>query len=136
MLAMSGAAAILWLVFPAIIWSLRNHVGVLRKHFTVPFVVAVLFGSILYVGSVRLADKAIEHALYRFDLDGDGEFSKTEMTPDAQAAMRRYSNDTGRSLAPVVAVPATLILSAGWFCFLWLGTLVARKISGCLSLTL
>ena len=124
-----GTAAILWLILPAIIWYSRKHVRLLQKHLAVPFFVAVLLGSVLYVGSVRLADQASEHALHKFDLDGNGEFSKTELTPEAQVAMRRFSNNTGRSLAPVVAVPATLLLSAGWFSLLWLGTLIARRVS-------
>ena len=80
------------------------------------FLVLSVAGCLLYVGSVWLVGYDLERKLYSFDLDGDREFTGAEVTREMQAAMRTWASDTGRSFAPVIALPVTLIwvsLAAG-----------------------
>ena len=124
----SAIGFIVWLFLPAVVWLSRKRLRILQRHLAIPFIVAVLFGSILYVGIVRIADAEIENTLYKFDSDGNREFSEVEMTFDAQEAMRRYSTDTRRTLAPVVAAPATLVSTSAWFLLLTLAPSLWRRI--------
>jgi hypothetical protein len=65
---------------------------------------ALISFLILYayiVGSAWLTDYQIEQRLHLFDLDGDGSLNSNEMTPEAKAALDRFSQDTGRKLAPI-----------------------------------
>ena len=80
------------------------------------FVVTLILGYILYVGAIWIIGKEYEFELNKYDLDGDGMFSTEEYTPDAQAAMKRLTNDTGRTFAPIVAAPVTFIWTS--VCFL------------------
>ncbi|EGL54886.1 hypothetical protein MAMP_01880 [Methylophaga aminisulfidivorans MP] len=60
---------------------------------------AVLY--IFIVGSAEFADYQLKQELDSFDLDGDGSFSSNEFTPEAEEAMNRYIQDTGRTFAPI-----------------------------------
>lgn len=73
-----------------------------------PWVISWLMVSvicyILFVMVIGQENQRIEDELYAFDLNGDREFSEAEMTPEAEEAMRRYANDTGRSFAPIAGL--------------------------------
>lgn len=60
---------------------------------------AVLY--IFIVASAELADYQLKQELDSFDLDGDGSFSSNEFTPEAEEAMNRYIQDTGRTFASI-----------------------------------
>ena len=66
--------------------------------------ITLILSSGLVIGIFLLEEKKEEKALYEFDLDGSGSFSDEEMTPEAQAAMDRWTNDAGRMFIPFVAV--------------------------------
>jgi len=51
----------------------------------------------------------LKAVLNSYDLNGDGNFSGVEITPDMEEAMRAYTSDTGRTLAPITAGPITLL---------------------------
>ena len=53
--------------------------------------------------------------LNKFDLDSDCLFSSDEMTADAQKAMDRVTHDTGRSFAPITAIPVSILLTSLFF---------------------
>ena len=80
----------------------------------------VIAGSALYIESVRLIGIEYQHDLDLYDLDHDGEFSESEYTSAARAAMKRLTNDTGRIFAPVAAPIATTVwvLSVFGICYL------------------
>ena len=59
----------------------------------------VLYISILVI--VKIIDIRLEQKLNSFDLDGDGMFGGTEITPEQEKAMFDYINDTGRNFAPI-----------------------------------
>ena len=66
-----------------------------------------LFSSFLVYGfsliEVHLIDIRLNQELSAFDLNGDGFFSGSELTPAQEEAMSRVTSDTARNLAPVTA---------------------------------
>ena len=97
--------AILYLLFlfgsPLFVYSLSRAkvlpIKGLGKLAGISFVVLYVF----IVGSVQLFDYQLKKELDSFDLDGDGSFSSVEFTPEAEEAMDRYTQDTGRTFAPI-----------------------------------
>ena len=70
----------------------------------------------MVLARVQLVDMRFEQELLAYDLDRDGGFSEVEQTAAQRAAMARFSNDTGRGLAPLtaaIAAPATVGLAFG-----------------------
>ena len=114
----SGTAFILWVVLPILAWGFRKKLPVIGGHPWLVYIAAVIGGSLLYIGAVWFVGAELEHALYKFDLDGDRSFSASEMTPEAEEAMRRFTTDTGRTFAPIVAGPVTFIWVTLWFLLL------------------
>jgi hypothetical protein len=115
---LSTAASIIWLLFPILVWAFRKHLPGVGKHIAPLFLATVVVGSLLYVVAAWLDGAELEHAIYKFDLDGDRDFSDSELTPAAREAMRRFTTDTGRTFAPIVAGPATLVWVTFWFLLL------------------
>jgi hypothetical protein len=60
-------------------------------------IVVVYWAFVTFTWAV---DARLEAELNAFDLDHDGSFSLEESTPAAEDAMRAWTTDTGRSLAP------------------------------------
>lgn len=97
--------AILYLLFlfgsPFVVYVLSRvnalPIKGLGKLAGISFVVLYLF----IVGSAQLSDYQLKKELDSFDLDGDGIFSSVEFTPEAEDAMNRYTQDTGRTFAPI-----------------------------------
>ncbi len=79
---------------------------VVRRHFLRPgveplmFILACLACYGLLLLSLPFTEADIEAKMYSFDLNGDGVFDASETTPEAKAAMRRWSSDVGRNFAP------------------------------------
>lgn len=84
-----------WFIYRRMFRTRRGLIGVMTT--------AVLLGSVLYIAGIHLISKEYSDDLKRYDLDKDGEFSDAEYTLEARAAMKRFSNDTGRITAPIVA---------------------------------
>ena len=53
------------------------------------------------VVSAEVQDWLIQEELYKYDLDGNKSFSQEELTPEAEVAMENFTNDTGRTFAPI-----------------------------------
>jgi hypothetical protein len=126
----SSTAIILWIALPILAWAFRRMLPLISGHPWMLYIGTVIAGSLLYVGAVRLVDAELEQALYRFDLDGDRSFSSSEMTPEAEDAMRRLSTDTGRTFAPIVAAPVTFVWVTLWFLVLSGGSWILGKVRG------
>lgn len=126
----SGTAIILWLVLPILAWVFRRKLPVIGSHTWEVYIATVIAGSLLYIGAVWLVDAELERALYKFDLDGDCSFSASEMTPEAEEAMRRFTTDTGRRFAPLVAPPATFVWVTLWFLLLAAGSGIVGRLRG------
>lgn len=59
----------------------------------------VFYVSVLI--EVSIYDYQLEKQLYSFDLNGDGVFSGSEITPEQEEAMIKFIGDTGRTFAPI-----------------------------------
>lgn len=59
----------------------------------------VFYVSVLV--EVSIYDHQLEKQLYSFDLNGDGVFSGSEITPEQEEAMIKFIGDTGRTFAPI-----------------------------------
>lgn len=69
-----------------------------RKWFWIS--VTVFFGIyLLIVGGATVVDISSELALQKFDLNGDGFFSREEITLEQEEAMRNVISDTGRNIS-------------------------------------
>ncbi len=69
---------------------------------------------VLLMLSVQTTEIHLESKLNRYDLDGDGGFSGTEITPEMERVMDDVTNDTGRSLAPITGLITYPIYSGFW----------------------
>ena len=61
----------------------------------------VFYVSVLV--EVSIYDYQLEKQLYSFDLNGDGVFSGSEITPEQEEAMIKFIGDTGRTFAPITS---------------------------------
>lgn len=84
----------------------------------------------LLLFSVWLVDMHFEIRLNRYDLNGDGMFSGAEMTPQMEAAMDDFTNDTGRSLAPITGIIISPIYSGFWHFVIGLPYILKRWSDG------
>lgn len=73
------------------------------------FAGAFILGGIFYFGTCFAYGMELEHEMHRFDLNGDKEFSESELTAEAKTAIKRWSSDTGRSFATIVAPLASFV---------------------------
>ena len=112
---LSSIAFISYLLLPACVWLFRKKLTHSKLQFAILFCITVALGYILYVGGIWILDRELKQAVDRYDLDHDSEFSDAEYTLEAQSAMKEFTSDTGRTLAPFVAGPITIIWVS--FCF-------------------
>ena len=70
-----------------------------KKLLLVLMQIFVFYVSVLV--EVSIYDYQLEKQLYSFDLNGDGVFSGSEITPEQEEAMINFINDTGRTFAPI-----------------------------------
>ncbi len=118
----------IYLAMPVGVWIANALLGKGRLHWVLVFFAACLIAYVTLIISVRIINFELERQLYEFDLDGDGSFSESEMTADAERAMDAVTGDTGRALAPVTGIPITFVWAS--ICFLacstirWIGRLL------------
>ena len=103
------ALQVLFIATPLLCWCLNASLGKRRIQWPPLFVLTGVIGYVLLLASVQALDHALLADLYTHDLDGDRSFSESELTEEAQRAMNRVSNDTGRALAPATGLPITFI---------------------------
>lgn len=85
------------------------------KNVSVSVISAVLLYLFILV-SVAYIEQKLDSELAAFDLNGDGVFSGSEITPEQEKAMYRETADTGRTFAPFTGA----IFSAIYFLIIWL----------------
>lgn len=100
-----------------------------RLHPVLLYVIVGIVGYVLLVTSVFALDSHLESELYKFDLDGDGGFDDSEMTPAAQRAMDDFTHDTGRTFAPIFGAPITAIWVFFNFAILYCGEWIFRLVT-------
>jgi len=126
----SIAAFVLWMALPILGWLFRGRLPFVAGNLWAIYITTVIAGALLYVSAVWLVGAELKHELYKFDLDGDRMFSDSEMTPEAEEAMKRFTSDTGRTFAPIVAAPVTLIWVSLWFGIFLSASWVIRRLRG------
>ena len=116
----STATFVLYLLLPLLAWVTFQKFASTKKRMILLIFATVIAGSCLYVVSVRIVGIEHHQDLNQYDLDHDGGCSELEYTPAARAAMKRFANDTGSSLAPIAAPLATTfwVLLVFGICFL------------------
>ena len=57
----------------------------------------------------------LEYQLNQYDIDGDGIFSGSEISPNQQEAMQKVISDTGRTFAPFTGFIFCGIITAIFF---------------------
>jgi len=85
------------------------------KNVSIAAISAVLM-YLFIIGSALYIEYKLDAELTAFDLDNDGFFSGSEVTPDQEKAMQRVIYDTGRTFAPITGA----IFSIFYFFLLWL----------------
>ena len=80
-----------------------------RIHSMLLYLIACAVGYIVLLVGVWSVDQHLEGEMHSFDLDKDGGIGGDELTPEAQAAMDEWASDTGRSFAPIIGIPMTVI---------------------------
>ncbi|BDZ74999.1 hypothetical protein GCM10025856_27180 [Methylophaga marina] len=97
--------AVLYLLFlfgsPFVVYVLSKEnllpVKGLGKLAGISFVILYVF----IVGLAELTNYQLKQELDSYDIDRDGSFSDAEFTSDAEEAMNRYIQDTGRTFVPI-----------------------------------
>ncbi len=88
----------------------------------------MVFGYVLIVVTVVVADATDRATMQTFDLNRNGRIEGFERTSEAERAMRNQVNDTGRALAPILGIPLTAIWYTVLFGLLFGGDWTFRKL--------
>ncbi len=101
---LSSIAFFLYVVLPLLAWLLRKRSETRRSAFFCLFFLTIVTGSFLYISGVWLIGWELERI---WDPDENGQLD--DPTPEMTKAMDDWASDTGRSFAPIIALPATFI---------------------------
>jgi biotin transporter BioY len=101
-----------FLIAPVILWLANQILLRGRIHWLVLWLMATVASYIILLIGVYSLDSQLEAELYQHDQNGDRTFSGAEDTPEMREAMERFTNDTGRALAPFTGVPFSIF----WVC--------------------
>jgi len=80
------------------------------KWFWISLTVFFLF-YLLIVGGATYGDISSELTLQKFDLNGDGNFSDNEITPEQIKAERNVISDTGRNFSFIIGLICSVIIA-------------------------
>lgn len=94
-------------------WGLKNR---LQPHWLTLINFAITYLVIL--GGAQIIEYNQESYLNTFDLNGDGVFSGTEITPEQQAAANELERTSARTLAPAIGFIFAFFYSAIFCCVL------------------
>lgn len=119
------------LLIPVISWGVNQKLFSRKlKNVSVSAISAVFLYAIILV-SVVYVEQKLDAELAAFDLDGNGIFSGSEITPEQEKAMYRVTADTGRTFAPFTgAIFAAIYFLITWLVFSiisWIGKWRASK---------
>jgi len=77
---------------------------------------------------VQLTELHLDRELGQYDLDQDGMFSGSEITPEMKKAMRKVTSDTGRALAPITGLITCPLYSGFWHLTIGLPYIATRYV--------
>ncbi len=99
---------LLWLALPAVAW-IANFFLPCRLHPAILFVSVGLTCYLLMTITILTEFSGYEREFTEFDLNGDGELDREELTPAAIDLQDKIAGDTGRVFGPIFAAPITVI---------------------------
>ncbi|MBT2785304.1 MULTISPECIES: hypothetical protein [unclassified Halomonas] len=106
---------VLFLV-PVIICVMSNNLYSGRLRSVSVSAISAVFVYLFILGSVTFIELKLDAELTAFDINGDGVFSGSEITPEQEKAMHRVIADTGRTFAPITGA----VFSIFYFLGVWL----------------
>ena len=81
--------------------------------------------------AVHVLNAEIAANLSSYDLNRDGGFSGSEISPEQQKAMEDFTNDTGRNMAPIIGALLSLayvtVVFTLWLVSAWIGSTVLKN---------
>lgn len=117
----------LWFALPfvAFVVNAKRHQ---RLHPFLLFGLTVSAGFLLLFAGAEVKDMRLTAEMKRFDLDGDGGFGDTELTPDAQKAIDAWASDAGRTMAIFTGIPVSAIWAGICFAILATGQWIVAQV--------
>ena len=100
----STIAFLLYAILPLIAWIYWVRYKINKVPFVALIFITICAGSLLYICAVWLVAWDLKRV---WDPDGNGVLDNP--TPEMEMAMKEWASDTGRSFAPIAAVPFTII---------------------------
>ncbi|MGL5018673.1 MAG: hypothetical protein ACRDBP_11085 [Luteolibacter sp.] len=82
---------------------------------------------LLLLVSVRFTSLRLKANLDSHDLDGNEMFSGSELTPQMYKAMKEWTSDTGRTLAPITGLFISPIYCGFWFVIIGLPYILVKR---------
>lgn len=76
---------------------------------------------------VRFTNLRLKANLDSYDLDGNEMFSGSELTPQMHQAMKEWTSDTGRTLAPITGLFISPIYCGFWFVIIGLPYILVKR---------
>lgn len=108
--SLSSALSILYFALPLAVLLANGRLWKRKRLEILLMIVVWVLSSGIYMLLIHAIGLERQAAVDQFDLNGNGMIdSPDEETPGAVAALQKLSNDTGSTLAPFVAVPATAV---------------------------
>ena len=98
---------------PVVCWVVNAFVLANRKHWSVPLIIASAIGYVSVVAGAQARELELERAIEQFERNGQGE------TPEARQARQEWASDTGRTFAPILGLPLTVIWTTMNFVVFW-----------------
>jgi hypothetical protein len=119
----------LWLALPLLAFA--AHARRRRPlHPFLLFALTVVVGFLLLAAGAWASEAWLEAEKNRFDLDGDGGFDVSELTPEAQRALDAWASDTGRTMVLVTGIPLSALWTAICFSCLFTGKWLVSNMMG------
>ncbi|MCP5078148.1 MAG: hypothetical protein GY951_08860 [Psychromonas sp.] len=104
------------LLTPLILWVVNQQLFSSKLKNVSVSAISAVFLYIFILVSVAYVEQKLDSELAAFDLNGDGVFSGSEITPEQEKAMYRVTADTGRTFAPFTGA----IFAVIYFLIIWL----------------
>lgn len=102
--------------FTGLIFLLIKRKVIKQKYIAVyPTLILLLSSYTIIVGNALGHDLYYQWNVNQYDLNQNGSFDKTEITPDQEKAMERLTNDSGRKLSYISGFIVSLIVSVCFY---------------------
>ena len=117
-----------WLVLPSIAWGVNCFLP-RRIHPAILFAAVGVICYALMTASILGEFSDYERELMEYDLNGDGDLDRSELTPAAMEVQDKIASDTGRMFGPIFAAPIAVIWVTINFVVLYGGEYTLKRFS-------